>query len=80
MARSTQIFQKRHFEFIARHLREVAAPPHVVEAWADNLRRTNPEFKRDRFIEWASTPADLDHEEDEANERNARALADATAQ
>jgi hypothetical protein len=72
-------FQKRHFEFIARHLRDTGAPSHVIRGWADKLAATNPEFKRDRFIDWASPAVDLDHEQDEANERNARAIAEALA-
>lgn len=73
------IFQRRHFEFIARHLREVGTSPHIVEAWASKLATTNAAFPHARFIEQASAPFDLDREMDEANERNARALAEATA-
>lgn len=77
MARPT--FQKRHFELIARHLRATAAPSPMIEAWADRLAATNAKFNRGRFIEWSTAPIDLDQEQDDANERNARALAEATA-
>lgn len=76
MARSTQIFQKRHFEFIASHLRDSGASPRVVTQWANALHSTNSLFQRDRFIEAATPLEDIDDEQDAKTERTARRMAE----
>lgn len=41
---------RKHFELIARTLRESNAPWNVVYAFACNLALTNPNFDRKRFL------------------------------
>lgn len=50
-------FQKRHFEFLARTLKELKdeakdteQADRVIEHFADALRATNPNFDHDRFM------------------------------
>lgn len=44
--------EKRHFEFIARVLRESESQSYteLCELFADALAGTNPQFDRDRFL------------------------------
>lgn len=42
--------QHRHFATIATILRNIDAPADIVEAFADQLRGTNPKFDRKRFL------------------------------
>lgn len=55
MARGKVNFQRRHYEFIAGVIRSLqsihgAVNREVAEAFADELRGTNDNFDRDRFI------------------------------
>lgn len=48
--------QRRHFEFIAKVLRECpqgADRSKIIHMFAHELRRTNPNFNKARFIEAA---------------------------
>jgi hypothetical protein len=76
------LFEKRHTNFIAQHLRENAASPKVIREWAQKLRSTDRDFDYQRFVVAASPPADLDElerDEAEAIERRAKAIAEATS-
>lgn len=47
--------QKRHFTLIADVLKNNAASPELVRAMADALASTNPLFKRERFMDAATS-------------------------
>ena len=48
---ASALFAKRHFEFIAAHLRRTSASPSIVREWAEALSSTNPDFHYQRFVD-----------------------------
>jgi len=54
MTRSTPNFTRRDFEFIADYIMPHMSWATGIEQVADELKRTNPRFNRDKFIERAT--------------------------
>lgn len=51
--------QKRHYQLIADLIRTAPLAlgrRHLAEHFADGLRKTNPQFSRERFLEACETP------------------------
>tara|TARA_R100001163_G_scaffold7998_1_gene8120 strand:- start:13 stop:237 length:225 start_codon:yes stop_codon:yes gene_type:complete len=54
MARSTPKFTRRDFEFIADYIMPHMSWATGIEQVADELKRTNPNFNRDKFVDRAT--------------------------
>ena len=54
MARSTPKFTRRDFEFIADYIMPHMSWATGIEQVADELKRTNPNFNRDKFVDLAT--------------------------
>ena len=54
MRRSTPNFTRRDFEFIADYIMPHMSWATGIEQVADELKRTNPRFNRDKFVERAT--------------------------
>lgn len=54
MGRSTPNFTRRDFEFIADYIMPHMSWATGIEQVADELKRTNPRFNRDKFVERAT--------------------------
>ena len=54
MPRSTPNFTRRDFEFIADYIMPHMSWATGIEQVADELKRTNPRFNRDKFVERAT--------------------------
>ena len=54
MTRSTPKFTRRDFEFIADYIMPHMSWATGIEQVADDLKRTNPNFNRDKFVDRAT--------------------------
>ena len=54
MTRSTPKFTRRDFEFIADYIMPHMSWATGIEQVADELKRTNPNFNRDKFVDRAT--------------------------
>ena len=53
---------RQHFEYIADLMGPLVTWPSHIHSIADELERTNPKFKRDKFIQRATKAWENNHE------------------